>query len=79
MVKKTTKKVSVQTAAKKLTAISKKQTKNQILTAIAEDTGLTKKDVAAVFASLGDLIQDISRSAGQVNSPSPIPASRSVA
>ncbi len=41
---------------KKLTAISKKQTKHEILNAIAEDTGLAKKDVAAVFASLSDLI-----------------------
>jgi len=56
MVKKTTKKVAAKAAPKKLTAISKKQTKNEILSAIAEDTGLTKKDVSAVFASLSNLI-----------------------
>lgn len=56
MVKKTTKKVSAQAAPKKLTAISKKQTKSDILAAIAEDTGLAKKEVGAVFASLGELI-----------------------
>jgi nucleoid DNA-binding protein len=56
MVKKTTKKIAAKAAPKKLTAISKKQTKNQILTAIAEDTGLTKKEVAGVFSSLGELI-----------------------
>lgn len=44
-------------AAKKLPAIGKKQTKLQIINAIAEETGLTKKDVAGVFASLGDLIE----------------------
>jgi len=54
MVKKTTKKVSAKAAPKKLSAIGKKQTKSDILTAIAEDTGLTKKDVGAVFSSLGD-------------------------
>ncbi len=58
MVKKTTKKTAAKKAAapKKLTAIAKKQTKSQIIEAIAEDTGLTKKQVAAVFSSLGDLI-----------------------
>jgi nucleoid DNA-binding protein len=58
MVKRTTKKTAAKKAApaKKLTAIAKKQTKNEILTAIAEDTGLTKKEVASVFSSLSDLI-----------------------
>ncbi|WP_456418058.1 HU family DNA-binding protein [Thiolapillus sp.] len=60
MTKKTTKKVlprkSPKKPTKKLTAIAKKQTKSEILTSIAEDTGLAKKEVAAVFASLGDLI-----------------------
>lgn len=50
------------TAAKKKAApaaksITTKQTKNQIITAIAEDTDLARKDVAAVFNSLGGLIQ----------------------
>ncbi len=64
MAKKTVKKKATKTMkqqkavkpTKKLTAISKKQTKHEILTAIAEDTGLAKKDVAAVFSSLSDLI-----------------------
>ena len=56
MVKKTTKKVAAKAAPKKLPAIGKKQTKSQIITAIADDTGLTKKEVQAVFSSLSDLI-----------------------
>ncbi len=43
-------------AAKRPPAIPTKQTKTQIIQAIADDTGLGKKDVAAVFASLGTLI-----------------------
>ncbi len=39
----------------RLTAIAKKQTKTQILSAIAEDTGLTRKEVAAVLDSLSTL------------------------
>lgn len=42
--------------AKKLPAIGDKQTKTQIITAIAEETGLNKKQVASVFTSLGDLV-----------------------
>lgn len=56
MAKKTTKKTVAKPAPKKLTAIAKTQTKNQILSAIAEDTELTKKQVADVFSSLNDLI-----------------------
>lgn len=41
---------------KKLTAVKDPFTKAQLLSAIAEDTGLTKKDVAAVFDSLNDNI-----------------------
>ncbi len=65
-VKKTTKKTAKKAAKKKvaatkaaapsLKAIATKQTKTQILTAIAEDTGLSRKDVAAVFSSMSDLI-----------------------
>jgi len=40
----------------KMTAIAKTQTKSQILSAIAEDTELTKKQVADVFASLNNLL-----------------------
>ncbi len=49
--------VAKKAAAPKLKSITTKQTKTQIITAIAEDTGLTRKDVAAVFGSLGELIQ----------------------
>jgi nucleoid DNA-binding protein len=66
-VKKTTKKTAKKAAKKKVAAkkvatkpslksITAKQTKTQILTAIAEDTGLSRKDVAAVFSSMSDLI-----------------------
>ena len=44
-------------AAKRLPAITKKQTKTQIIQAIAEDTGLPKKEVAAVFGSMSILIE----------------------
>ena len=56
MAKKTTKKLAAKAAPKKLPAIGKRQTKTQIITAIAEDTGLSKKQVGDVFSSLGDLI-----------------------
>ena len=37
-------------------AISDKQTKSSILSSIADDTGLAKKEIATVFASLGQHI-----------------------
>ncbi|MES9828841.1 MAG: HU family DNA-binding protein [Candidatus Thiodiazotropha sp.] len=43
-------------AAPRLKSITTKQTKTQIIGAIAEDTGLSKKDVSAVFGSLDSLI-----------------------
>ncbi|MEJ2308846.1 MAG: HU family DNA-binding protein [Gammaproteobacteria bacterium] len=52
----TKKKASAKPAAKKLTAIRKKMTKSDVVSSIADETGLTKKDVSAVFATLGDLI-----------------------
>lgn len=39
---------------KKLTAIREPYTKAKLLSAISEDTGLTRKEVASVFESLGD-------------------------
>ncbi len=39
---------------KKLTAIREPYTKARLISAISEDTGLTRKEVAAVFESLGD-------------------------
>lgn len=44
-------------AAKKATAIQKKYTKTQILNEIAENTELSKKQVAAVLDELGTLIE----------------------
>ena len=44
-------------AAPRLKSIGTRQTKTQIIQAISESTGLTKKDVSAVFADLGELIQ----------------------
>lgn len=41
--------------AKRSATIATKQTKSQILSDIAEDTGLTKKEVAAVLDSMADL------------------------
>ncbi len=38
-------------------AITTKQTKNQILQTIAEETGLTRKQVGDVFNSLGGLVK----------------------
>ncbi len=45
------------TNEKSLSAIRTKQTKAQIIAAIAEETGINKKDVNAVLASLGALAQ----------------------
>ena len=53
--KKVAKKAAV-APAKKIKAIGTKQTKTQVIAAIADATGLTKKEVASVFSELGDLI-----------------------
>jgi len=42
-------------SSSKKSAIKDKQTKSQILTALAEETGLAKKDVQAVLAATKDL------------------------
>ena len=57
--KKAAKKTAAKTAAAApaVKAIASKQTKTQIITAIAESTDLPKKDVAAVFATLGQMIE----------------------
>lgn len=44
-------------AASKAKAIASKQTKTQIITAIAEQTGLSKKNVGDVFAALGEMVE----------------------
>ena len=50
-----TKKVTV--PVKKLTAVRERYTKTQILTEIADNTDLSKKDVAAVLDELSDIIE----------------------
>ncbi len=50
------KKAAAKPAAKKVTAIRNKQTKAQVIQAIVDDTGIPKKEVAAVFAALGELV-----------------------
>lgn len=37
-------------------AVNKPRTKSEIMTAIAENTGLTRKDVGAIFNALGEVI-----------------------
>ena len=54
--KKAAKKKAVAKAAPAVRAIPDKQTKQQIMVDIAEETGLSKKEVAAVFAALGNKI-----------------------
>lgn len=49
---------------KKQTAISEPYSKAQVTSAIAEDTGLSKKEVNAVFDSLKDLIHRHLKSRG---------------
>jgi nucleoid DNA-binding protein len=58
--KKTAAKAAVKKAAPvalKTNPIGDKQTKSQILTNISEDTGLSRKEVAGVFAALSNLVQ----------------------
>lgn len=54
-----TKKATAQAAPAKpkLKSIAQRQTKLQILQAIADETGLERKQVGAVFTSLGALVQ----------------------
>ncbi len=51
--------------------IAEKQTKTQIITAIAEETGISRKDVAAVFSSLGGMVQRhmAKRGSGEITVP----------
>ena len=65
------KKVAAATAAPRLKAIADKQSKTQILTTIAEDTGLSRKDVAAVFTSMSSLISRhvMKRGSGEFSVP----------
>ncbi|MES9991718.1 MAG: HU family DNA-binding protein [Candidatus Thiodiazotropha sp.] len=66
--KATAKKVA---AAPRLKAIATKQTKTQIISAIAEETDLSKKEVSSVFASLDSLISRhmARRGSGEITIP----------
>lgn len=55
--KTTTKKAAAVAPVKKIKAIKERYNKTQLLTQIAEDTSLSKKDVSAVLESLTDLIE----------------------
>jgi len=57
--RKTTKKAKVKksTPARKITAVKKPMTKSVIMAEIAENTGLTKKQVSSVFDELDILIK----------------------
>lgn len=56
--KKTAKKAATKkvVASKTPSAIAAKQTKNQIINTISEKTSLSRKEVAAVFGAMSDLI-----------------------
>ncbi|RDH84300.1 MAG: DNA-binding protein [endosymbiont of Seepiophila jonesi] len=54
--KKVVAKKAAAVAAPRLKAITTKQTKTQIITSIAEDIGLTRNEVAAVFGSMSSLL-----------------------
>ncbi len=61
--------VKKKVAAKKATtrkapAIAVKQTKTQVIQSVADSTGLTRKDVGAVFSALGDLVEGHMRRRG---------------
>jgi nucleoid DNA-binding protein len=49
--------MAAKSSAKKTTAIGEKYTKTAILASIAEDTGLSKKQVGTVLDGLTDLIE----------------------
>ena len=57
--------------AKSVKAISQGYTKSQLFARISEDTGLARKDIAAVFDSLNDVIEGHvkSRGAGEFKLP----------
>ncbi len=58
-------------AAKKTAAVKEAMTKTQILSEISENTGLTRKQVSAVFEELGDVVERHvkKRSVGQFTLP----------
>ena len=66
MVPKATKKVAVSVERKAgFEKVAKARTKTQILAAISQNTGLAKRDVAAIFDTLGKLIgNDLAKGPG---------------
>lgn len=56
-VKAAPKKAAPAKAAAPLKAIATKQTKSQIIAAIAETTGIAKKDVGAVFSTMASMVE----------------------
>ena len=69
--KKTAAKASSATAARKVKTITEPMNKTQIINQISETTGLTKKDVNAVFDELADIMEGHlkKRGAGQFTLP----------
>jgi nucleoid DNA-binding protein len=69
--KKTAAKASSATAARKVKTITEPMKKTQIINQIRETTGLTKKDVNAVFDQLNDIMEGHlkKRGAGQFTLP----------
>jgi nucleoid DNA-binding protein len=69
--KKVAKSAAKKAPAKKIKAISSAYTKSQLYAHIAEDTGLSRKDIGKVFDSLGDVIAGHvkSRGAGEFKVP----------
>ena len=69
--KKTAAKAASTTAARKVKTVTEPMNKTQIVNQIADTTGLTKKDVNAVFDELGVIIEGHikKRGAGQFTLP----------
>ena len=59
------------TVAKSLKAVSQKQTKNQIIAELAEQTELSRQQIKAVFESLSDLVERhlMKRGSGEISIP----------
>jgi nucleoid DNA-binding protein len=63
--------VAKKAATQRTKAIPAKQTKTQIISAIAEDTGLSRKEVTSVFGTLNTLVSGHlhSRGSGEITIP----------
>lgn len=68
--KKATAKVAAPAGGKNFDKVAKARTKSQILTAISDRTGLSKRDVGGVFDTLGELIGfDLKKGPGSFTVP----------